>query len=72
MDDNTVLHIASQALVLIAELAGPALVVSLAAGCFFSRWPTRGRGRLALLAYSSEALLPLLALIGWLIATGRR
>ena len=32
MDDNTVLHIASQALVLIAELAGPALVVSLAVG----------------------------------------
>ena len=32
MDDNTVLHIASQALVLIAELAGPARVVSLAVG----------------------------------------
>ena len=32
MDDNTVLHMASQALVLIAELAGPVLVVSLAVG----------------------------------------
>jgi flagellar biosynthetic protein FliQ len=32
MDDNTVLHLASQALVLIAELAGPVLVVSLAVG----------------------------------------
>ena len=34
MDDNTVLHLASQALVLIAELAGPVLVVSLAVGLF--------------------------------------
>jgi flagellar biosynthetic protein FliQ len=32
MDDSTVLHLASQALVLIAELAGPVLVVSLAVG----------------------------------------
>ena len=32
MDDNTVLHLASQALLLIAELAGPVLVVSLAVG----------------------------------------
>ena len=32
MDDNTVIHLASQALVLIAELAGPVLVVSLAVG----------------------------------------
>jgi flagellar biosynthetic protein FliQ len=34
VDDNTVLHLASQALVLIAELAGPVLVVSLAVGLF--------------------------------------
>jgi flagellar biosynthetic protein FliQ len=34
MDDNTVIHLASQALVLIAELAGPVLVVSLAVGLF--------------------------------------
>jgi flagellar biosynthesis protein FliQ len=34
MDDTTVLHLASQALVLIAELAGPVLVVSLAVGLF--------------------------------------
>ncbi len=32
MDDNTVLNLASQALVLIAELAGPVLVVSLVVG----------------------------------------
>lgn len=32
MNDNTVIHLASQALVLIAELAGPVLVVSLAVG----------------------------------------
>jgi flagellar biosynthetic protein FliQ len=32
MDDNTVLHMASQALLLIAELAGPVLVVSLGVG----------------------------------------
>jgi flagellar biosynthesis protein FliQ len=32
VDDNTVLHMASQALLLIAELAGPVLVVSLAVG----------------------------------------
>jgi flagellar biosynthetic protein FliQ len=32
--DNTVLHLASQALLLIAELAGPVLVVSLAVGLF--------------------------------------
>jgi flagellar biosynthesis protein FliQ len=32
VDDNTVIHLASQALVLIAELAGPVLVVSLAVG----------------------------------------
>ena len=34
VDDNTVLHLASQALLLIAELAGPVLVVSLAVGLF--------------------------------------
>jgi len=34
VNDNTVLHLASQALVLIAELAGPVLVVSLAVGLF--------------------------------------
>jgi flagellar biosynthetic protein FliQ len=34
MNDNTVLHLASQALLLIAELAGPVLVVSLAVGLF--------------------------------------
>jgi flagellar biosynthesis protein FliQ len=34
MNDNTVLHMASQALLLIAELAGPILVVSLAVGLF--------------------------------------
>jgi flagellar biosynthesis protein FliQ len=32
MDDSTVIHLASQALVLIAELAGPVLVVSLVVG----------------------------------------
>lgn len=32
MDDTTVLNIASQALILIAELAGPILVVSLVIG----------------------------------------
>jgi flagellar biosynthesis protein FliQ len=32
VDDNTVIHLASQALVLIAELAGPVLVVSLVVG----------------------------------------
>ena len=32
MTDTTVLHLASQALVLIAELAGPVLVVSLVVG----------------------------------------
>ncbi len=32
MSDTTVLHLASQALTLIAELAGPVLVVSLAVG----------------------------------------
>jgi flagellar biosynthetic protein FliQ len=36
MDDSTVLHLASQALVLIAELAGPVLVVSLAVGLVVS------------------------------------
>jgi flagellar biosynthesis protein FliQ len=36
MDDSTVLHLASQALVLIAELAGPVLVVSLAVGLIVS------------------------------------
>jgi flagellar biosynthetic protein FliQ len=34
MNDNTVLHMAAQALLLIAELAGPILVVSLAVGLF--------------------------------------
>ena len=32
MDSSTVLHLASQALVLVAELAGPVLVVSLVVG----------------------------------------
>ena len=32
MNDTTVLHLASQALLLMAELAGPVLVVSLAVG----------------------------------------
>ncbi len=32
MNDDTVLHLASQALILMAELAGPVLVVSLAVG----------------------------------------
>ena len=36
MNDTTVLHMASQALVLIAELAGPVLVVSLVVGLVVS------------------------------------
>ena len=36
MNDTTVLHLASQALVLIAELAGPVLVVSLVVGLVVS------------------------------------
>ncbi len=32
MDSSTVLHLASQALVLVAELAGPVLVISLVVG----------------------------------------
>jgi flagellar biosynthetic protein FliQ len=36
VNDTTVLHLASQALVLIAELAGPVLVVSLVVGLVVS------------------------------------
>jgi flagellar biosynthesis protein FliQ len=36
MNDTTVLHMASQALLLIAELAGPVLVVSLVVGLVVS------------------------------------
>jgi flagellar biosynthesis protein FliQ len=36
MSDNTVLNLASQALVLIAELAGPVLIVSLIVGLVVS------------------------------------
>jgi flagellar biosynthesis protein FliQ len=40
MDDQTVLQLASQALVLIVELAGPVLVVSLAVGLVVAMFQT--------------------------------
>jgi len=48
-----------------------ALVVSLAAGCFFSRWPTRGRRPLVQAAYAVAALAPLAAFVAWLIGRSR-
>jgi len=47
---------------------GPvSLAASVGAGCLFSLWPTRGRTGAARAAYGAAAIIPLAALIGWLL-----
>ena len=48
-------------------MAPCALAISIAAGCFFSLWPTRGRPRAVVAAYAAIAIIPLLAAISRLI-----
>ena len=48
-------------------MAPVALAVSLAAGCFFSLWPTRGKSKPILAGYAVGALAPLAALIFYLL-----
>jgi SSS family solute:Na+ symporter len=49
-------------------IAPVSLVVSVAAGCGFSVWPTRGRSWPVLAGYSAFALMPIAALFAWLKA----
>jgi SSS family solute:Na+ symporter len=48
-------------------MAPCALAISIAAGCFFSLWPTRGRPRAVVAGYAAAAIIPLLAAISWLM-----
>ncbi len=52
-------------------IAPISLAASLAAGCFFSLWNTRGRSPARLAGYSAAALLPLVAACGLLLRAVR-
>ena len=52
-------------------IAPIAMAASLAAGCFFSWWKTRGQSPAALVGYSIAALLPLVGACAWLLRSVR-
>lgn len=52
-------------------IAPISMSASIAAGCFFSLWKTRGRSRTALAGYTIAALLPLAGGCAWLLHSAR-
>jgi flagellar biosynthesis protein FliQ len=72
MSDTTVLHLAAQALILIAELAGPVLVVSLVVGlvvALFQAVTSIQEFTLTFLPKVAAIGLVLLIMGHWMIAT---